>query len=90
MLVKWEVKPGPGRAGPGISKLKTVFFFHQKYMFMLTDIHIHDSVHLNLYSLIISTLNILVNTLYHRLLFYRMVLDEIGNKLKPGFDIFVF
>ena len=30
-------------------------------MFVLTDIHTHDSVHLNVYSLTISTLNILVN-----------------------------
>ena len=59
-------------------------------MFMLTDIRIHDSVHLNLYLLIISTLNILVNTLYHRLLLYRMVLYEMGNKLEPGIDIFLF
>ena len=30
-------------------------------MFMFTDIHTHDSVHPNVYSLTISTLNILVN-----------------------------
>ena len=30
-------------------------------MYMLTDIHTHDSVHLNVYSLLISTLNGLVN-----------------------------
>ena len=30
-------------------------------MFVLTDIHTQDSVHLNVYSLTISTLNILVN-----------------------------
>ena len=30
-------------------------------MFLLTDIHTHDSVPLNVYSLTISTLNILVN-----------------------------
>ena len=59
-------------------------------MFMLTDIRIHESVHLNLYFLIISTLNFLVNTLYHRLLLYRMVLYEMGNKLEPGIDIFLF
>ena len=30
-------------------------------MFMLTDIHTHDSVPINVYSLTISTLNVLVN-----------------------------
>ena len=30
-------------------------------MYMLTDIQPHDSVHLNVYSLLISMLNILVN-----------------------------
>ena len=44
-------------------------------MFMLTDIHTHDLVHLNVYLLTISPLNILVNITDH--LFYRIVLDEM-------------
>ena len=46
-------------AEPGISKLKSVFFdLHQKYMFILTDIHTYDSVYLNVYLQAISKWNI--------------------------------
>ena len=44
--------------------------------------------YINVYSLTISTLNILVNITYMYMLFYRMVQDKMGTK--PGFDIFVF
>ena len=57
-------------------------------MFILTDIHTHDLVYLNVYSLTISTLNIGYFSKYHRLLFSLMVPDEMGSK--PGFDSFMF
>ena len=48
---------------------------------MLTDIHTHDSVNINVYSVTIFNK-------YHRLLFSRLVLDEMG--CKPGLTFLFF
>ena len=61
--------------------------FHQSTIVHAhADIHTHDSVYLNVYSLTISTLDILVNIT--DCCFSRMVLDEMGSE--SGFDIFMF
>ena len=72
VLVKWVVKPGPGREfwnwKPGFC------FYHQKYTFNQIEIHTHDSVYVYVYSLTISAWNIGYFSKYHRvLLFSRMV-----------------
>ena len=60
------------------------FLYNIKSTCSLTDIHTHDLVYLNVYSLTISTLNIgyIYFSKYHRLLFSLMVPDEMGSK--PG------
>ena len=71
VLVKWVVKPGPGREfrnwKPGFC------LYHQKYTFNQIEIHTHDSVYVYVYSLTISAWNIGYFSKYHRLLFSRMV-----------------
>ena len=85
MGIKW-------RAGPGISILNTgVFDITSKvHILILTDIHTHNIVFLNVYSQRISTWNIGYFSKYHRLVFSRMVPDEMGSKLHCSYELECF
>ena len=70
VLVKWVVKHGSGRE---FRNWKPVFFITSKYIFILIEIRTHDSACIYVYSLIISSRNIVYIRKLNRSLFSLLV-----------------